>query len=98
MAEIATVVAPGLNLRAGPSKTAESKDKLTTGDKLEITKRERTWLYGMVIHTKSGKGLGQFGWVDKDSVRVNQVNTWNLAYAISAIVVAVLAAIAWFFS
>lgn len=64
MPSLFTVTSPGLRIHSGPRATSHILDELTTGDRMTITDTKDHWLYGQVVHTKSGMSIGEVGWVD----------------------------------
>lgn len=64
MPNLFTVTSAGLNIHSGPRATAHILDTLTTGDRMTIVDTKDHWLYGQVVHTKSGLSIGEVGWVD----------------------------------
>jgi hypothetical protein len=73
MSEVATVTSPGLNLHTAARASAPIVDQLTLGDQLTVDGHSGDWLRGRVTKTKSGKGLGQVGWVNDKYVSVKAV-------------------------
>lgn len=71
--QIATVNTGGLHLRTDANSRAGVVDTLTRGDKLSIEEHEGKWHYGHVIHTRSGQGVGQAGWVHGDYVAIEVI-------------------------
>ena len=108
MREVATVTSPGLNFHTAAYASAPIIDQLTTGDQITIDGHDGDWVHGKVTKTRSGKGIGQVGWVNSKFTSVNAV--WDdpkpyvqgepsssSHYGIIALLVAVTAAaIAWF--
>jgi Bacterial SH3 domain len=73
MSEVATVTSPGLNLHTAARMSAPIVDQLTIGDQITVDAHSGNWLRGRVTKTRSGKGLGQIGWVNDKYVSVNAV-------------------------
>jgi hypothetical protein len=78
---------------------------LTTGDTLNVDRHSVDWIHGCVVKTKSGKGVGQEGWVNARFVNiatVPDVKVVKPSYGVSsiwiAICLAVVAAVIWLFA
>ncbi len=106
MTEIATVTSPGLNLHEASHAASHITDTLTVGDTIAVDRHERNWLHGRVVGTRSGKGLGQVGWVDSNFVSL--VHSYDLptpkngsalgvSTAVVGLIILILAALAWLF-
>jgi hypothetical protein len=100
MAETFTVTSGGLNLHTEPRRSAHVDTALTTGDTMVIDRHEGVWLHGTVVGTRSGKGLGQQGWVDGKfgeliPAAVAKTDTSTLLYVVGAVVAAVVVVVAW---
>jgi hypothetical protein len=104
MTEIATVTSPGLNIHEASHAASHISDTLTTGDTLEVVSRERNWLNVRVVGTRSGKGIGQVGWVDGSFVSLSNVydplkkkDSFSVSAMVIGLVLIILAALAWLF-
>ncbi len=104
--QIATVTSPGLNLHESAHGASTIKDTLTLGDTIAVDDHSRNWVHGRVVGTKSGKGLGQVGWVDSNFVSLSNVydpltpkkgGAIGLSTMLIGLVIVILSALAWLF-
>ena len=106
MTQIATVTSPGLNLHDASHAAARIVDTLTTGDTIAVDDHSNNWIHGKVVGTRSGKGLGQVGWVNStfvslsnvyDPITPKQGGVVGFSTMLVGLIIVILAALAWLF-
>jgi len=77
-----TVVSDGLRLRAGGGINFDVIDELTKGDKVELVSQINGdgWVDVYVLSTKSGEGVGEYGWINSAFITIDVPAPPDLPY------------------